>query len=271
VAYSRNYLTVPKIKDRRNTATCTVSDRYHALELSEAHMANAAQSQNLLLAALPAADFELLRPNLQTVDMPLGLVLVRPGAIPKRAYFPHRGVIASGVMLSDGNVVETRITGRDGALGAAVGAGERTSFTSAVIRLEGEASTIDYQSLQTAIDASAALRALLARHEAFQQAMADQSVACNAIHPIEARLARRLMRLRNISGHTTFNVTQDVLAEMLGVQRNAVSIVAHAMREANIIRYSRGQLEIVDFDALSRVSCECYAAVTAYRDYLEGD
>jgi CRP-like cAMP-binding protein len=234
-------------------------------------MASPPQSQNLLLAALPSADFELLRPNLQTIDMHCGLTLVRSGEIPKRAYFPHRGVIASVVTLSDGHVVEARITGRDGALGAAVGAGERTSFTSAVARLEGESSTIDYPSLQTAIDRSAALRALLARHEAFQQAMADQSVACNAIHSAEARLARWLMRLRNISGHTKFAVTQEVLAEMLGIQRNAVSHVAHAMKKANVIRYSRGLLEIIDVDALRRSTCECYDTVTAYRDYLEGD
>lgn len=234
-------------------------------------MGSSRQSQNLLLAALPSADFELLQPDLQTIDMPRGLTLVRPGEIPKRAYFPHRGVIASGVTLSDGHVVEARITGRDGALGAAVGAGERASFTSAVVRLEGELSTIDYPSLQTAIDRSVALRALLARHEAFQQAMADQSVACNAIHPAEARLARRLMRLRNMSGHTKFTVTQEVLAEMLGIQRNAVSFVANAMKKENVIRYSRGLLEIVDVDALQRLSCECYDAVTAYRKYLEGD
>ena len=229
------------------------------------------QSQNLLLAALPSADFEMLRPYLQTIAMPRGLTLVRTGELPKRAYFPHRGVIASGVTLSDGHVVEARITGRDGALGAGVGAAERTSFTSAVVRLEGESSTIDYPSLQTAIDRSTALRALLARHEAFQQAMADQSVACNAIHSAEARLARQLMRLRNISGHTKFTVTQEVLAEMLGIKRNAVSFVANAMKKQNVIRYSRGLLEIVDVDALHGLSCECYDAVTVYRDYLESD
>jgi CRP-like cAMP-binding protein len=234
-------------------------------------MASPPQSQNLLLAALPAADFDLLRPNLQTTDMPRGLTLVRSGETPKRAYFPHRGVIASGVTLSDGHVVEARITGRDGALGAAAGAGERASFTSAVVRNEGESSAIEYPSLQTAIGRSAALRALLARHEAFQQALADQSVACNAIHSAEARLARRLMRLRNISGHTKFAVTQEVLAEMLGIQRNAVSFVANAMNTENVIRYSRGLLEIIDFDALHRLSCECYDTVTAYSDYLEGD
>jgi CRP-like cAMP-binding protein len=101
--------------------------------------------------------------------------------------------------------------------------------------------------------------------------MADQSVACNAAHAVEARLTRRLMRLCRVSEQTKFTVTQEVLAEMLGIRRNAVSLVAHAMQEANIIRYSRGLLEIVDFDRLHRLSCECYGTMTAYRNDLEGD
>ena len=234
-------------------------------------MASSYHSQNLLLAALPNADFELLVPHLRTVDLVRGLVLVRSGENPKRAYFPHSGVIASCVSLSDGRMVETRITGRDGALGAAVGAGEQPSFTSAVVRLEGKASIIDYQSLQAIIDRSAVFRALLARHESIQQAMADQSVACNAVHEVDSRLARRLMRLYKLSEGNRLTMTQEVLAEMLGVQRNAVSLVAHAMQQARIIRYSRGVVEITDLERLHDSSCECYDTVTEYRHILEGD
>jgi CRP-like cAMP-binding protein len=234
-------------------------------------MASSHHSQNLLLAALPPADFELLVPHLRTVDLVRGLLLVRSGEKPKSAYFPQKGVIASCVTLSDGRVVETRITGREGAVGAALGAGERPSFTSFVVRLEGRASTIDLHSLQTVIDRSAALRASLARQEAIQQAMADQSVACNAAHDVDARLARLLMRLYSLSEDSKFTVTQEVLAEMLGVQRNAVSQVAHAMQETNIICYSRGLIEILDVDRLHRWSCECYDTVTTHRRIVEGD
>src|ERR1700689_851222 len=188
--------------------------RDHAFTIARRRaMADAQQSPNMILAALPFADFELLRPNLQTIDMPRGLVLVRSGEIPNRAYFPHGGVIASCVTLSDGSVVESRITGREGALGATIGAGERPSFTSAVVRLGGMASSIDYRSLYAGIDRSTALRAQLAKHEAFQQAMADQSVACNAAHDAEARLARRLLRLHKLSDAPKLPATQEVLAE----------------------------------------------------------
>lgn len=231
-------------------------------------MASARQSENLLLAALPPADFELLRPNLRTVDLPLGLTIIRAGETSARAYFPHSGVVASTVILNSGHVVEVRITGRDGVLGAALEARQHPSFTSAVVRIQGTSSAIDYSSLKIAVDRSAAFRAALAKHDAIQQAISDQSVACNATHDLDARLARRLMRLYAMSGQTKFTATQEVLAEMLGVRRNAVSSVAHAMQEANIIRYSRGLLEIIDVDRLHRLSCECYDIVTEYRNLL---
>jgi CRP-like cAMP-binding protein len=228
-------------------------------------MASVQQSQNLLLANLPSADFELLRPQLRTIDMPSGLTLVRAGEIAETAYFPHSGVISSIVKLTDADAIEVRMTGRDGALGAASGAGRRKWFTSAVVRIEGTASVINLTDLQSAIDQSAALRASLARCEAIQQAISDQSIACSAIHDLEARLARRLMRLCATFGDTRFKIRQEALAEMLGIRQNAVSLAAHSMKEAGIIRYSGGLVEIVDVDALHAQSCECYDIVTAYQ------
>jgi CRP-like cAMP-binding protein len=200
-------------------------------------------------------------PNLQLIDLARGLVLVRSGDLPTRAYFPISGVIASCVTLRDGRLVEARIVGREGTLGAAKGAGERTSFTSAVVRLEGKAFTIDYGNLETFMDRSPAFRALLARHDALQLAMADQSVACNAAHSAEQRLARRLLRLRRQSDDDKLTVTQDVLAEMLGVQRNSVSQVAHAMQARNLIRYSRGALEL---SISARYACNPASATTPW-------
>jgi CRP-like cAMP-binding protein len=156
------------------------------------------------------------------------------------------------------------MTGRDGALGAAMGAGERKSFSSAVVRIEGKASVVELPKFELVLAQSTRLRAVLARYEAIQQAVGDQSIACNALHNVEARLARRLMRLASIFGGTQFAITQDALAEMLGIRRNSVSLAAHALKAANIIRYSRGVLEILDIDALHAQSCECYDILTAY-------
>jgi CRP-like cAMP-binding protein len=228
-------------------------------------MASFQQSQNSILAELSSVDFELLRPYLRTISMPRGLTLVRSGETARTAYFPHSGVISSIVTLADGDTIEVRMTGRDGALGATPGAAERTWFASAVVRIEGTSSVIDLPDLQVAIDRSTDLRAALARSEAVQQAIAEQSIACNAAHDVGARMARRLMRLCETSGETKFVVTQEALAEMLGIRRNAVSLVAHAMTEAGIIRYHRGLVEILDVDALHDQSCECYDTVMAYQ------
>ena len=99
-------------------------------------------------------------------------------------------------------------------------------------------------------------------------ALAQQSAACNASHSVEARLSRWLLRARDLYDSETLPLTQEFLAQMLGVQRNAVSIVAHAMQQTDIIRYSRGHISIVDAEALRRTSCECYAAVKAHHERL---
>jgi hypothetical protein len=122
---------------------------------------------------------------------------------------------------------------------------------------------------KVAIDRSVALRAAPARSEAIQQANGEQSIACSAVHDVGARLARRLMRLCNTDGETKFTVTQEASAEMFGIGRNAVSLVAQATKEAGIIRFSRGLVEIIDVDALQARSCECYAAVMTYQRACE--
>jgi CRP-like cAMP-binding protein len=230
-----------------------------------------AQSGNLILAGLPPADFILLRPHLRMDALPLGLTLINAGEIPTRAYFPHSGVVASTLLLKSGHRVEVRITGREGAIGTAAGSGQHRSFTSAIVRIQGQSSSIDFPSLDIATERSLSLRTALAKHNASQQAMADQTIACNAIHDVQARLARRLLRLFAMSGQNKFTVTQEVLAEMLAVRRNAVSLAAHSMLNDNVITYSRGVVEVVDINRLRHLSCECYDTVSSYRSALGDD
>lgn len=225
-------------------------------------MASFQQSPNLILASLPSSDFDLLRQHLRTMDMPSDSTLVNSGEVPTRAFFPHSGVISSQIMLGSGEVVDVRLTGRDGALDAVAGAGERPSLTTATVRIAGKSSVIDLPNLQSAMDRSCALRTALARYDTARQAESDQSLACVSVHNAEARLARLLLRLCRIQGGTKFAFTQEVLAEMLGIRRNTVSFVAHAMQQAGIIRYVRGALEIIDPRALRLQACECSDMVT---------
>ena len=102
---------------------------------------------------------------------------------------------------------------------------------------------------------------LLIRHEQTVYAQAQQSAACNAVHSVEARLARWLLRARGLAGVDTLNFTQEFLAEMLGVNRTSVSMVAHTLQQAGIITYRRGRIQITNVEALEEVACECHATI----------
>ncbi|MEY9592770.1 CRP-like cAMP-binding protein [Bradyrhizobium yuanmingense] len=118
--------------------------------------------------------------------------------------------------------------------------------------------------------ASARLRKLMVRHEQVMLAHVQQSLLCNTLHLVEARLARWLLRAHDLSDGQILPLTQEALAQMIGVRRNAISLVAHALQRAGIIRYSRGQIEIIDPKALLATSCGCYSAVKAHHLRLMG-
>jgi CRP-like cAMP-binding protein len=115
---------------------------------------------------------------------------------------------------------------------------------------------------------SATFRNLLARHEQAILAQAQQCAACNASHSVEARVSRWLLRARDLCDGAALPMTQELLARLIGVQRNAISIVAHALQRTGIISYSRGRIEITDSDALQATACECYATVKAKYEQL---
>jgi CRP-like cAMP-binding protein len=225
-------------------------------------------SNNLLLQALPAAELEMLRPRLEQVELVKDAVLVEAGAPLTHVYFPHRGVISMLIRLSEGQAVEVAMVGHDSVFGASAALDGGISLTDAVVVLPGTATILDVAEFGAAANRSVALRSLIARHEQALIAQTQQSVACNVSHTVEARLSRWLLRARDLSDSETLPLTQEFLARMIGAQRNAVSIVAHAMQQAGIIRYSRGHIEIKDVGALRTASCECYRAVKEQRDRL---
>jgi CRP-like cAMP-binding protein len=220
------------------------------------------------LQALPTEEFEVLRPRLELVELTKDAVLVEAGAALSHVYLPLSGVISMVVRLSEGQTVEVAMVGRDSLFGASAALDGGISLTDAVVVLPGTAAILNVTDFRAAAERSAALRALLARHEQALFAQAQQSAACNASHTVEARLSRCLLRVRDLCDSETLPLTQEFLAQMIGVQRNAVSIVAHALQQARIIRYSRGHIEIKDVDGLRQTSCECYRVVKAQRDRL---
>ena len=225
---------------------------------------------NQLLQMLNAADFDLLRPHLATVEMVRESVLGEAGAALRYVYFPHGGSVSISVGLSEGQTIEVAMLGRDSVVGGGAALADGIAPADAVVLFPGTASMLEIAAFRAIAAESVPFRSLMIRHEQALLAHAQQSLLCNTLHPVEARLARWLLRARDLSNSEMLPLTQEALAQMMGVRRNAISLVAHALQQAGIIRYTRGQIEIVDLQALETTSCGCYSAVKAQHMRLIG-
>ena len=195
-------------------------------------------------------------------------VLVEAGSELTHVWLPHSGVISMVVSLSEGQAVEVAMIGRDGIIGALEALGGTVALTDAVVLCPGTASVLPVATLKAIAAQRASFRGLLIRHGQALLAQAQQSVACNASHSVEERLSRWLLRARDLWDGETLPMTQELLARMIGVQRNAVSIVAHALQQAGVLSYSRGQIEVTDLNALRTTACECYRTAKARQLHL---
>lgn len=216
---------------------------------------------NQLLQLLDPPAFDLLRPHLATVEMVKKSVLGEAGTALKYVYFPHGGSVSITVGLSEGQMIEIAMLGRDSVVGGGAALADGIALSDATVLFPGGASVVEITAFRGAAAASAPFRELIIRHEQALLAHAQQSLLCNTLHPVEARLARWLLRARDLSHGEILPLTQEALAQMIGVQRNAISLVAHDLQRAGIIHYSRGHIEILDLRALQATSCECYPAV----------
>jgi CRP-like cAMP-binding protein len=233
-------------------------------------MASLDRPSNQLLQALSAVEFETLRPRLRPFEMVRDSVLAEAGSALTQVYFPHDGTVSIVVRLSEGQTLEAAMIGRDSAIGAFEALDDGISSTDAVVLFPGTASIVDLDDFKTVAGQSTKLRILVARHEQALLAQVQQSAACNTSHSVEARLSRWLLRARDLNDGGSLALTQELLARMIGVQRNAVSIVAHSLQQAGIIGYSRGQIEITNVEALRQMSCGCYEQVKARQQHLTG-
>jgi CRP-like cAMP-binding protein len=231
-------------------------------------MAKSAQSPNMLLASLPAADFASLQPHLKPLEMAQGTVLFAAGDRVDRVYFPHSGVISLVVDLAAGETIEAAMIGRDSIVGGSSALDGRVSLNKAIIQVAGVCSVLDVERFRQFADSNKDFRTTLIRHEQVLFAQAQQGAACNVSHTIEARLARWLLRTRDLCGSEKLPLTQEFLGQMLGVQRSSVSLVAHTLQQGGLIRYSRGHIEIINLEGLRESACECYGSVKAHYDRL---
>ena len=227
-----------------------------------------AQSPNMLLDTLPTKTFAAIEPHLKTVELVHGEVLGEAGNSITRVYFPHSGVISLVVELSVGDMIETAMVGRDGALNISSALDGKVSLNKAIVQLAGAASTIDVDQLRKIVREFDAFRSLLIRHEQVLFAQSQQSAACNASHSVEARMCRWLLRMRDLAAAADLMLTQEFLAQMLGVRRPSVSLVANTLQKAGLIKYRRGNIRLLDVAGLNDGSCECYGTVKAHYDRM---
>ena len=231
-------------------------------------MSTQAPPRNQLLASLSPHDGEVLHPYLRLVELTDRAVVIEPGRLDQRVYFPHSGIISIVANFSNGQSVDMAMIGRDSVVGVTAALNGEVSRTSAIVRLPGTASVLDAARLRFAAYEIKQFRDALLRHSEALSMQIEQSAACNAVHDLEARMARRLLRMRDLSGDDTLYGTQELLAEMLGVQRNSVSIIAKAFQDAKLIHYRRGMIEIVNLEGLRARACECYRAIEMHYQRL---
>ncbi len=226
--------------------------------------------KNLLLGLLSPADLKRLEPHLKTTSLKQHDVLFEADREIRHVYFPTGAVVSLVVSLSTGEMIEAAMVGMDGVVGASAALDGKVSLSRGIVQLAGEAVMCDLDALKSAALQSPTLLSLLIRHEQTLYAQAQQSAACFATHHVEARLCRWMLRARDLSDSDTLSFTQEYLAEMLGVRRTSVTVVAHTLQAAGFIKYSRGKIQILNAEALHDSACECYETVKRHYEWLLG-
>jgi CRP-like cAMP-binding protein len=226
-------------------------------------------SGNRLLAALEPDDAARLRPDLEETSLKRQQVLYEPHGAIALAYFPHDGLISLQTVLSNGPSVESGMIGREGMLGLPLVGDHNNSPTRAVVQVPGHAAVIAADRLQRALRDSAPMRSLFGRYLHAFLTQITQSSACNAVHAAERRLARWLLGATERNSGKALPLTHEFLADLLGVGRPTLTLVARALQNAGLIEYRRGLITVTDRDGLEAAACECYRAVRrVYEDLL---
>jgi CRP-like cAMP-binding protein len=212
-----------------------------------------------------------LLPHLQVVQLPQETVLFEAGDTIKAIYFPHTGIVSIVVDLASGEMIEAAIIGRDALVGGSTAIDDDIALNRAVVQVPGVASVVDVGTFRRLAEQSHSFRATMARHRQFILAQAQQSAACNAAHTLEARLSRWLLQCHDLLGSDDIALTQEFLAQMMGVRRTSVTIVAGTLQKAGLIHYRRGRIRVVDVDGLRASACECYETIKAQGKRLLGN
>jgi CRP-like cAMP-binding protein len=218
-------------------------------------------SQNRLLSSLPTAELKRLLPDLELVEMQLGDVLYESGGRMQYVFFPTTSIVSLFYVLEDGASTEIAAVGNEGILGISIFMGGDTTPSRAVVQSAGFGYRLKVQSLKLEFERVGPLFRLLLRYTQALMTQMTQMAVCNRHHSLEQQLCRRLLFSLDRLPNDSLIMTQELIANMLGVRREGVTAAAGNLQRAGLIRYSRGRIDILDRSGLEDAVCECYAVV----------
>jgi CRP-like cAMP-binding protein len=227
--------------------------------------------QNHLLAALPAAELDRLAPGLELVPMPLGEALYESGGRLNHVYFPTTSIVSLLYVMEDGASAEIAVVGNEGVLGISLFMGGETTPSRAVVQSAGFGYRLKAQLLKQEFNRAGAVMHLLLRYTQALITQMAQTAVCNRHHSIEQQLCRWLLLSIDRLATDELSMTQELIANMLGVRREGVTDAAGKLQRAGVIRYSRGRITVIDRPRLEKEVCECYAVVKKEFDRLLTD
>ena len=217
--------------------------------------------QNHLLAALPAAEFEPLAKHLELAPLPLGKMLYEPGGQMLHAYFPTTAIVSLHYVMESGATTEAAGVGNEGVVGISLFMGGETTSSSAVVQTAGHAYRLERRLLLQEFNRAGLLQRLLLRYTQALITQISQTAACNRHHSLEQQLCRWLLLTLDRLPSNDLVMTQELVASMLGVRREGITVAAGNLQRAGLISYRRGHIAVLDRRGLERHACECYAVV----------
>ena len=225
-------------------------------------------TQNRLLAALPAMDLKALQPNLELVRLPLGAPVYESGDALTHVYFPASGIISLLYVTSDGDSAELAVVGREGMVGISLFMGGETTPNRAVVQAACDAFRLPSPDLKKKFAEGGPFQLLMLRFTQALITQVSQTAVCNLHHSVEQQLCRWLLLSIDRLPSNELQMTQELIANMLGVRRQGVTEAARKLEQRGIIKYTRGLITVLDRSALEAHVCECYGVVKRETDRL---
>jgi CRP-like cAMP-binding protein len=227
-------------------------------------------ARNRLLDRLPKSEYKVLIDSQKNVSLTSGEEIYRqdiPGSL-RHVYFPTSGMVSLTIRMEDGKEVEAATIGNEGVVGLPVALGLDYSPIRAITQISGGGVRVPTSAFLRALKPGGMLDGLMRRYAAYSLRYANQTIACNLLHTVEQRLCRWLLMSHDRVQSDEFSLTHKFLAEMLGVRRQTVTVIARALQTAGLIKYRRGVLHVLNREGLELASCECYGVITTFYDRI---